>query len=136
MRQNEASSFLSIMKNPNERELVKQALIKYWGTRAAAAALGYSQRTLIRKMKTLDLPSRGVGRPRASARQRARNQIFKFTTPEQAAADEINHWKNKTGEERFLAVEMIREATHRLYHDGRKLPRLERICRIVDISSR
>lgn len=68
---------------------------------------------------------------RKAAQKRWNKKGGYFTTSAKAVSDVDEHWQNKTAEERFLAVETIREATYALYNEGRKLPVLERVYQIV-----
>lgn len=69
---------------------------------------------------------------RAAARKRWA-PFWKITTPDEAAEAEAAHWRNASAEERFLAVEVIREASQTLFEgDGWKFPPLERVYRFVE----
>ena len=111
----------------SERSAIRKALTSTANARAAAAALKIGYRTLLRRMREYGLEVAPRGRPR-------RRQV-RFTSFQDVLRDEGRYWRACSGEERFHAVEVIREAAYALYH-GRKLPRLERVYRFADAPSR
>ncbi len=60
-------------------------------------------------------------------------RIYRWTSPEEAVADEVRYWREQSIEARVSGVELIRQATFGIYTDE-AAPRLERAHRLVDPS--
>ena len=53
------------------------------------------------------------------------DKVFRWTTPEDAIAEEVRYWNSVSPSERVAAVEVLRQRTPGIYGDAP--PRLERV---------
>jgi hypothetical protein len=71
-----------------------------------------------------------LGTDLGTAYSRVMEKVFRWTTPEDAIAEEVRYWQGVSPSERVAAVETLRQRIPGIYGDAPC--RLERVYRFID----